>query len=528
MATWDYLIVTASNEAQGAAYERLLAQRHLPDFHHTLVVTDPGGKRIGSGGSTLLCIMKIVASEHRPGETVLATLRRLRIMIIHAGGDSRRLPAYGPCGKIFIPLPDTANTLPAPTLFDSLLPSFLALPEGKPGAGQVLVASGDVLLRFDAASVRLDFPGLVALACREPAEQAAKHGVFVADGSTVRAYLQKPSLAEQQATGALDAKGRAALDIGVMSFDAGAILALLTAFEVGPTQAGALDWSPAMKERIFTLGLDLYREICCAPGTEADRSHYFRAAQGSGSTWDIATLDQLYNAIHPIPFHVQVLPHCDFLHFGTTKQLISSGLDLIGKTDATVLLINSSVTGSGKITGSAAWVEGCQISAPLTLSGRNVVIGADIDTPLTLPPDACLDIVPGTDRSGAPVKFVRCYGITDTFKDSLSGNGTFFGRPLRQWLDAVGVPTTGITSLWDAPVFPAVRTPDGFRDWLWMFDVDRATTAQKQSFLAADRYSAAEIVLMTDQDAFHARRTNRPHEKSVEQKLAKNAKGKSS
>jgi hypothetical protein len=61
-------------------------------------------------------------------------LARTRTLIVHAGGDSRRLPAYGPCGKIFVPVPlPSDNALPV-TLFDRQLPTYLALPPG-PGDG---------------------------------------------------------------------------------------------------------------------------------------------------------------------------------------------------------------------------------------------------------------------------------------------------------------------------------------------------------------------------------------------------------
>ena len=63
-------------------------------------------------------------------------------------------------------------------------------------------------------------------------------------------------------------------------------------------------------------------------------------------------------------------------------------------------------------------------------------------------------------------------------------------------------------SLWDARVFPAVDSPQGYRDWLWMFDPATATAAQKAAFLRADRYSVAEIALLADMDAFYERRTN--------------------
>ncbi|MCX6563245.1 MAG: hypothetical protein NTU60_06535 [Candidatus Aminicenantes bacterium] len=54
---WDYLIVTAGNEAQAAAYRMLLEERRalglIPDVDKVLVVPDAKGKRIGSGASTL-------------------------------------------------------------------------------------------------------------------------------------------------------------------------------------------------------------------------------------------------------------------------------------------------------------------------------------------------------------------------------------------------------------------------------------------------------------------------------------------
>ena len=114
--TWDYLILTASNDRQAAGYESQLASRRraglLPEVGTVLVVADPLGKRVGSGGSTLYCLMRVLAAEiQRTGHggqrlpALERILRGLRILILHAGGDSRRVPAYGPCGKIFSPVP---------------------------------------------------------------------------------------------------------------------------------------------------------------------------------------------------------------------------------------------------------------------------------------------------------------------------------------------------------------------------------------------------------------------------------------
>jgi len=53
---------------------------------------------------------------------------------------------------------------------------------------------------------------------------------------------------------------------------------------------------------------------------------------------------------------------------------------------------------------------------------------------------------------------------------------------------------------------PAARSPSGYRNRLWMYAPETATAAQKQAYLAARRYSAAEIAWLADQSAFHQRR----------------------
>jgi fucokinase len=528
---WDYLIVTASNETQGNAYESQLAHRQraglLDAFEKVMVVTDLDGRRIGSGGSTLLCLMRVLNRERvshsldlNQTGVIEQTLRRLRIMIIHAGGDSRRLPAYSPCGKIFIPVPSQNDDSISPTLFDRILPSYLALPPGRAGTGQILVTSGDVLLLFDPSSVRLDLPGLVALGAPDSPERSAKHGVFVARDTEVIRYLQKPTPAEQAAAGAISPQGQSILDMGVMSFDTEAVLRLMEAFEMGPGDHGQLDWSATTHVRVMTQGFDLYREACCTLGTATTREHYIHSARASGSTWDEAALDQTFEVLHPLPFHLQIVPRCTFLHFGTTRQLVSSGLLLIEQDEgappsSTAIVLNSRLKSGGSLIGSNAWVEAFDIGAALQLAGQNMVVGVTVSRNLALPPKACLDVAPGRNRDGWPVFFVRCYHIDDTFKDSAIRGGTFCGHPLLDWIRAVGTPPEDLwppkepidqRTLWNARVFPAVSDPDHVYDWLWMFDVGQASPEQKAAWLAADRYSAAEVAQRMNQAAFHARR----------------------
>ena len=519
---WDYLVLTASNAAQAGAYEFQLGLRRqyglLPQVREILVVPDLEGQRIGSGGSTLLCLVRILEIERRRGQRdqVAAILGRLRVLIVHAGSDSRRLPAYAPCGKIFVPLPTNSDAPLPVTLFDRLVPDFLALPPGAAGRGQVLVAAGDALIRFDASQVRFSEPGLIALGCYATPEEASRHGVFcIGEGDAVSVYLQKPSVEEQQRMGAINRAGQTALDVAVMSLDAGAAEALLDAFGVEETSGGGLNFSAEARQRMLDDGIDLYREICCALGSAATPDQYVSSARSSGSRWTDEALGRLFPVLNRVPLHVQIVPSCRFLHFGSTRQLVESGLTLVAEDrgappSPTVLAVNCRIAPPARIRGCQSWLEACRIEADVDLPGGNVLVGLDVDAPLALPGGACLEVLPGRNRAREDVWFVRCYGIRDTFK-----NGLFCGCALLDWLRVVGVDAEEVwpgvsdsaeRALWNARIFPAERSATGFRRWLWMYAPESASAQELQAFGAADRYSAADIALLANQEAFHSRR----------------------
>lgn len=524
--SWDYLILTASNTAQAQAYEIQLGLRRdaglLPTVRETLVVPDLEGRRIGSGGSTLCCLVEILRREsarRRIAPTpagVREVLSGLRILIVHAGGDSRRLPAYGPCGKIFVPLPGASDSPLPRMLFDRLVPAFLALPPGRPGSGQVVVAAGDALIQFDPRSAAFDHPGLTALGVPATPEEASRHGVFcLAPDGTVSRYLQKPAIEAQRSAGAVDARGRTPLDVGVMHMDADTAAALLSAFGV-ECGGSSLGFTAGARERMLAHGVDLYREICCGLGSGASLEHYIASARASGSTWPPEQLAAVYPALRRIRFNVELLLECRFLHFGSTRQLIESGLALLsgeGIPRSSLLQVNSVVEEGGSITGAESWIEGCRIAAPLIVTSRNVVIGVDVQRPLTLPPGACLEVL--RSGSGEPAWFVRCYGVEDTFKQSIVDGARFCGRPILEWLNAAGIDPEEIwpgvedprrRSLWNARVFPAVNSETGYRDWLWMYAPEAAGEGSLRAFRKAERYSSADIALLADQAAFHRRR----------------------
>ncbi|MBN1817313.1 MAG: hypothetical protein JW828_08120 [Sedimentisphaerales bacterium] len=529
MEVWDYLIVTASNERQADSYREQLNRRRqlgfLSQARHVMVIPDPEGRRIGSGGSTLYCLLQILKAQgiHKTAdrEHWRQILSRLRILIIHAGGDSKRLPAYGPCGKLFLPVPGPGDGCLPTSLFDRQIPTYLALPPLENNQGQIVVTTGDVLLRFNPDEVRFCPGGITGLGCLSDPGQASRHGVFVpSEDGQVRRFLQKPSTQEQKNRGAMNTFSQSILDLGVLCLDAEVAIRLLDLFNPQtPGQDGTV-FTGELGCAVMEQGLDIYRELCCALGTETTLPEYIEAVRSSGNRWAPALLETLFQACRPIPFHVNTLSRCDFLHFGTSQEVVESGYSLLRFDTGplgyeTCLEINNEISPTATIAGHYSWVEGCRINADLALEGQNLVVGAAIGLLVALPKGACLDCIAGTDRHGREVHFIRIYGIQDKFKDTVREAATFCNLPLSDWIDKAGVDPKQIwekaedpdqCTLWDASLFPAVVREEECLDWLWMFTPDLATAEQLEAWLNADRYSMEEMALRVRHEDFFRQR----------------------
>ena len=162
---WDYVFITASNESQAEAYRAQLASRadFLPKGTEYLVVPDKDGKRIGSGGSTLLVIQELANLELKAPSSKLQAdglFAGRRILTIHSGGDSKRVPQYSALGKLFSPVPHELPDGRASTLFDELIITMSSMagriPEG------MLLLSGDAQLLFN--PLQIDWNGKDAAA----------------------------------------------------------------------------------------------------------------------------------------------------------------------------------------------------------------------------------------------------------------------------------------------------------------------------------------------------------------------------
>jgi fucokinase len=150
---WDWIFVTASNESQAVSYRLQIEERlnsgYLPKRTKYIVLPDPDGKRIGSGGATLNVLKYI--SEHAGNSD--KNIVDSKILVIHSGGDSRRIPQYSACGKLFSPVPKLLPDGRRSMLFDEIIISLAAIPN-RMNYG-MLIMSGDALMMFNPLQIDL-------------------------------------------------------------------------------------------------------------------------------------------------------------------------------------------------------------------------------------------------------------------------------------------------------------------------------------------------------------------------------------
>jgi fucokinase len=469
MQAFDVLVLTAANEAQAEGYRAQIAWRQgnglLPATTRVMVMSDPGGRRVGSLGATLN-VLAVLAQE--AGSAAKAFEGR-RILICHSGGDSRRTPAYAAQGKVFTPVPAVGPQGQPLALFDLILQTVSALPA--PEAGHVLITSGDVLLTFDHASVDFSRPGITGVGYFGPVERGSHHGVYVPSGFganaartecvPVRDFLQKPSEAEARASGAVDPFGHVAVDTGLISMDPPTCAALLKVAGVdakGRVGRGIL--------RAVIDGdcpaLDVYEEMTMAVTPRFDEARFisrFVTERGRDAEHK-ARMRKFYRALHGIPFHVNIVPYCEFFHIGSSRELLS-GFSGLSRTAQMYRFTNGSgaaVTPSGAQEG-GAFIFNSRIAVPfkagqslveavhakacksVTLSGRNILTGLppEAAVPVTLGPGLGLVCLPIGKRDWAAV----VYGLDDDFKTPYPSSARpclFLNAPIERWMEQQGIP----------------------------------------------------------------------------------------
>ena len=340
---------------------------------------DPIGHRLGSGGGTTWLLQEAWRAEHS-AQSFSDWIKKERRIILHAGGQSKRLPSYAVSGKVLTPIPvfrwERGQRL-SQTLLDLQLPLYERMMEQAPARLTTMIVSGDVYIR---AAERIgDIPDadVVCYGLWLDASIARNHGVFVSDRRTptvLKQMLQKPS---PERLSDLLKDHFYLTDIGIWMLSDKAVR-LLAQRSTATVPAG----SPAsLKE------YDLYSEFGCALGTNP--------------TIDDPELKELSVAIVP-------LPGGEFYHFGTSREMISSTLAIQNivndqrdimhndrKPHPSIFTQNAIVHYKFTEQNYNIWVENSFVGPRWTLTHDNVVTGVpENDWDITLEPGECIDVVP--------------------------------------------------------------------------------------------------------------------------------------
>ncbi len=345
---------------------------------------DPIGHRLGSGGGTTWALLQAWQAEG-DGKSFDDWLAAEKRIILHAGGQSRRLPSYAVSGKILTPIPvfrwERGQRL-SQTLLDLQLPLYERMMAQAPERLTTMIVSGDVYIRAAERIGQIPDADVVCYGLWLDASVAKDHGVFVSDRRTpgvLKQMLQKPSV---ERLNELLKDHFYLTDIGIwlLSDKAVRLLAQRSLSGEGNNSTSDIPHS-TLKE------YDLYSEFGCTLGTDP--------------TMDDAELRELSVAIVP-------LPGGEFYHFGTSREMISSTLAIQNivndqrdimhhdrKPHPSIFTQNAVTHYQFTAENQNIWIENSYIGRRWQLTRDNVVTGVpENDWDIRLEPGECIDVVP--------------------------------------------------------------------------------------------------------------------------------------
>ena len=460
---WDYVILTASNEDQAKAFEAQidfrLKQGLLPKQTKYAVLPDPDGKRVGSGGATFN-VMKYIREESGCADC----FKDKQILVIHSGGDSKRVPQYSACGKLFSPVPRELPDGRRSTLFDEFIIGMSGMPSRfKEG---MLILSGDVLLLFNPLQIDFQFNGAAAISIKEHVETGKNHGVFLGDESGyVRQFLHKMSVEKLTEVGAVNAHGNVDIDTGAIMLDHNLLNALFGLISTD----GELDQEKFDKFVNEKARISFYGDFLYPLASESTLDQYLKEKPEGSFCEELEDCRKiLWDTLSPFSLKLLCLSPAQFIHFGTTRELLY--LVTEGIEDYEFLNWKSQVFGVEGNGGDCAYSnsyiqEGAVVSAKSYIEdsylyGKTHIAEQCVISGVTLKDK---NVPAGVTLHGLKLRngkfVVRAYGTFDNPKGFLADNAPFLGTTLKQLSETLGLSEKEIWGeeepyLWFAKLYP--------------------------------------------------------------------------
>lgn len=449
-------------------------------------------------------------------EDIAGDFHNKRILVIHSGGDSKRVPQYSVCGKLFSPVPRELPDGRASTLFDEFLIGMAGVPsrfrEG------MLVLSGDVLLLFNPLQIDAQFHGAAAISMKSPVDVGKDHGVFLNNGKDyVKKFLHKQSIETLEKLGAVNTHGNVDLDTGAVLFDVNLMNALLSLVQTdGKIDAEKYARFVNEKSRISLYGDFLY------PLAEDSTLEQYYKEQPEGTFCEELTecRTRIWEALHSFRMKLICLSPAEFIHFGTTRELLALLTDEIAdyeyldwkpmvftnyksekkiQTAVHNALIEGTVQLADKCYVENSWLRGN------TVLEKDCVI-SQLELKDVTVPSMVLHGVALKRENGEKRYIVRGYGIKDNPKKTLEERGSFLDGDLQSFINLNNLKTEDIWesedhSLWKAKLYPVTDSQEKAVSWallLHRMSSEKADEVKVSEWKSLKRYSLEESFQIAD------------------------------
>ena len=451
--------------------------------------SDPAGTKVGSGGGTSWILSECFKKDTQESGAVFSEwLNSEKRIIIHGGGQSRRLPAYGPAGKNFIPAPvfrwERGQKLNQ-CLLDLQLPLLERLIAAAPKGINTILASGDALILSDILFNELPDADVITLGMSVDPALASNHGVFVCPRKvpdTLSYMLQKP---DKKTLKELNINNLFYIDTGIWLLSDKAVELIMKKSGWVSDSIKYADEAPEFYDLYGTFGLSLGNE----PGVFDN---------------EISTLS------------TAVIPVTDgfFYHFGTSSELISSSMQIQNqvvdqrdiwtkniKPHPSIFTQNCIIETDLDASNENLWIENSFISSSWHLSKSHVITGIpENNWKINLPENICIDIIPVYEDKYC----IRAYGINDSFRGSVADAETVYMEcSFGAWLEERTLQTAQVApkaeeDIFEAKLFP-VLSIDEINDNLfwWIIEAEKNDEARLK-WLNAERLSAADLLNVAD------------------------------
>ena len=449
---WDYIILTASNENQAEGYRSQLESRkdYLPAETHFAVIPDEGNVRVGSGGATLSVLRYMYKREEAlKGK---GSFEGLRILVIHSGGDSKRVPSYSALGKLFSPVPHKLPNGKSSTLFDEFIIAMSSVPsrirEG------MLLLSGDVLLLFNPLQIDFSGRGAAAISFKENVETGKNHGVFLnSDDGNVKKFLHKQTVETLREMGAVNDNDCVDIDTGAVIFSTGMLASLYSL--ISTTE----DYHKYVND---TVRLSLYGDFLYPLAEDSTLEKFYNEKPEGEFCEELHNArTEVWRVLRPYRMKLLRLAPAKFIHFGTTREILAlmsggvEGYKALGWCKKVNSSISGNTAGYNSVLSERAVIgDDCYLEVSFVHSkavvGNNVVLSY-IDIHDELIPDNV--VLHGLKQKNG--KFVcRIYGVLDNPKEN-----KLFGIDLEEVLNKLKVQLEDVWDssehlLWFAKLYP--------------------------------------------------------------------------